>query len=149
MKKIHDFAMKKRRFLLSAFLILVILLVYFQQTSLFRFTKNTDIKQRFAEELPVAVRVEWMTLGYKQSHTSDNIEDIHAVYSALERIRVRPWRVEWHTDDYLIYSFDWQDGTRFSFEFQDGKLLYDGCAYPVNGFDELEEIFTIPGGYGW
>jgi len=48
-----------------------------------------------------------------------------------------------HTDDYLVYSVEWADGTSFSVTFQQGMLLGNRDElYPVSGFDAL--VLALP-----
>jgi hypothetical protein len=107
-------------------------------TQLYVFLDVNGITERIAAELPSRASVCHYTVAGGTPYLTEDEATIRRVANALAEMAVFEADGWGHTDDYLVYSLEWTDGTSFSVTFQGGMLLGNKEElYPVIGLDAL------------
>ncbi|MDR3051648.1 MAG: hypothetical protein LBU67_07990 [Oscillospiraceae bacterium] len=107
-------------------------------TPLFAFCGAEDIAARIAADPPSCVSVCLYTIAGGPPYVTEDAAAVRRVIDALAGMTVLEPSGTGHTDDYLVYTAEWTDGTKFTVTFQTGMLLDEkDRLYSVSGFDAL------------
>jgi len=107
-------------------------------TSLLTFCGAERVMERIAADPPSLASVCLYTVAGETPFVTEAEGTVRRVAEALREMVVFEAYGSGHTDDYLEYTIEWEDGTKFSATFQTGMLLGGRMElYPVTGFDAL------------